>query len=274
MFDALGPQMVAPCLASSGSPRVILWGDSHANEWVPALDAWTKGSQGWVVEQLTRAACPPVVGVVPRKLDGGVYTHCSEFNGAAMKRILGTREPKVVVLAANWALRIGFRFDQRNIAPRPFIDVRSQTSAEAERALEGAMQETLGALQRARIPVVLVLQSPVFERLPATCVIQLGPARCRLTPEQVTAQTGRANAILRRTASRFSNVTVLDPALILCSSQGCPATIAGRIAYYDSDHVAATTAASRRSLAIWAARLEQARASVPAAASPARSNKR
>jgi hypothetical protein len=53
-------------------------------------------------------------------------------------------------------------------------------------------------------------------------------------------------------------VTVLDPALILCSSQGCPATIAGRVAYYDSDHVAATTAASPRSLAIWTARLEQA----------------
>ncbi len=53
--------VIQPCQygASKAAVRVALWGDSHALQWLPALDKAGR-QEGWAVTALTKTACPSV----------------------------------------------------------------------------------------------------------------------------------------------------------------------------------------------------------------------
>ena len=56
----------AACLLGARSPaaryQVVLWGDSHAAQFAPAVDAIGRGL-GFTARQISEAACPPVPGI-------------------------------------------------------------------------------------------------------------------------------------------------------------------------------------------------------------------
>ena len=237
---------------------MIVWGDSHADQWVPAVTRWAAGTKDWKVEQLTRIVCPPVLGLSPMS-KGVVDPPCPKFNDAVIRRIEATKEPVIVVLAARWAPRIGIQIFEDEVASQMFIDVHAQTAAEAQKAFQVGLRNTLERLNRLKIPTVLVLQSPVPERVPATCVYRIGADKCGLARNRLLRQTAVVDAIIRDVASTGANSAILDPVTFLCTERECPAVIDGRVAYYDQVHVAASTAQSPGSLAIWASKLDAAR---------------
>jgi SGNH domain-containing protein len=54
------------CLASGQSSRLVLWGDSIAHRLAPALQRWASRHSAPIgIDVLTKAACPPLVGVLP-----------------------------------------------------------------------------------------------------------------------------------------------------------------------------------------------------------------
>lgn len=54
------------CLASGSGPKVLLWGDSHADQWAPALDSWAD-KHGWQVEQMTNGRLPSLARANARR---------------------------------------------------------------------------------------------------------------------------------------------------------------------------------------------------------------
>lgn len=106
--------LVPACLAPPGAPRVIVWGDSHADQWVPAVTQWATGTREWKVEQLTRMVCPPVLGLSPMS-KGVVDPPCPKFNDAVIRRIEDAKEPVIVVLAARWGPRVGIQIFEDEI---------------------------------------------------------------------------------------------------------------------------------------------------------------
>lgn len=240
----------ARCLGNGKRPEIVLWGDSHAGQWEPTLELWGRAN-GWQVEQLTRLACPPLLGLTPTGVGGEPYLACRESNRLALQRIIGSKSTKIVVLAANWQPRIGS--DARRNADRPtsFFDYRAVSSAQSAVAMRQGLAATLDALERARIPVVMVLQTPFPGRLVAVCIVRVGREKCSLSPASLEGQVSAVDRIILDVARNRPGVHPLDPAEILCDSTGCPAEIDGRIAYYDEDHVATSVAVLPRSVAAW-----------------------
>ncbi|MEO5706981.1 MAG: acyltransferase family protein [Alteraurantiacibacter sp.] len=244
------------CWAAAGNPRVVVWGDSQANQWVSAIAQWAS-SGNWQVEQLTRAQCPPVLGLMPMR-DGVADPGCADFNLSVMRRLEQTTEPLVVVLSARWGPRLGLRNLPGEDPAQMYIDVEARDAAQAQSAMERGLQEIVERLARRGIPLVLVMQSPVFERAPATCVYRIGADRCWLPVADLRAQTDAANQIIAAAGSSYPGASILDPTAFLCNSQGCPPEIDGKIAYADIIHVANSAAMSHGSIALWTARLDEA----------------
>lgn len=140
-----------------------------------------------------------------------------------------------------------------------FIDVHAHSTVEAQKALRAGLRSTLERLARHNIPTVLVLQSPVPERVPATCVYRIGADKCGLARNRLRRQTAVVDAIIAGVAATGANSATLDPAAFLCNPRECPAVIDGRVAYYDLVHVAASATRSPRSMAEWTSKLDAAR---------------
>jgi peptidoglycan/LPS O-acetylase OafA/YrhL len=85
------------CLLVRGSgPRVLLWGDSHANHYVPAILNRRDRLRSTIL-QYTSAACLPLLDTtLPRR------PYC-EANNAYVLDIIRRYDIERVVLAANWA---------------------------------------------------------------------------------------------------------------------------------------------------------------------------
>jgi len=77
----------------SATPEFVLWGDSHAMSWLPALEAQCK-RHGTSLMAVTRFMTPPIVGFEPTQWD--------QFNEKVLA-YLETRPAPVVILAGHWS---------------------------------------------------------------------------------------------------------------------------------------------------------------------------
>ena len=252
----------AGCLAPDGAPRVVLWGDSHADQWAPALQRWTENRAGWRLERLTRQACPPLVGLSPmhaaKGLQGADPT-CRPFNDFAVSR-LGGGAPTVVVLAANWAPRAGLGAFPANRPSDRYFDSAAGSVRDSVQALEGGLRATFEALAEHRVPAVIVLQSPYWEWQPAKCLARRPEADCAVAETAFRERVAIVNDAIVRVAASFPQARVVNPADFLCERGRCSGRVAGRVGYYDEAHVAASVASGPAAMRVWRPALDGAAA--------------
>ena len=100
--DATGPQFrhVRSCLVgSSGDPRVLVWGDSHASMLAPAAE-WTATAAQRTALVLGNPSCPPLLGL---DVEYFVVRTCAE-NNRDIVRWLNAPSSSIggVLLPARW----------------------------------------------------------------------------------------------------------------------------------------------------------------------------
>ena len=154
--DAVDPEL-HPCSfgAPDGATHVVLFGDSHALQWLPALAA--AGSEaGWRVTALTKAACPPSEVEFGRK-EVGAAASCSTWRGRALDW-LASESPDVVLLTG---------------AGRVYnlLDARGQRLSDeaALAAWRQGLAAILEALPEGSAAVVLA-DTPLMRRNPVSCL--------------------------------------------------------------------------------------------------------
>lgn len=257
------PSIAVPsaCLGSGSRPKIVLWGDSHADQWAPALENWA-GQKGWQVEQITRAACPPLLSLTPTAVGGGPDLACRKFNRAVWERIEGSTNRTIVVLAANWAPRLGIADNPTDNRGTPFFDYGANDLAQSAAAMRRGLASTLDGLAQNKIPAIVLLQTPVPGRMASVCVVRIGAEKCSLSPELLNRQISTVGSLIRDISRTRAGVQLLDPAGILCGPAGCPAEIEGHIAYYDADHVSKSAATSSHSMVAWDKALSAAAKSI------------
>lgn len=240
----------------------VLWGDSHADQWAPALQRWSESRAGWRLERLTRQACPPLVGLSPmhaaKGLQGADPT-CRPFNDFAVSR-LGGGAPTVVVLAANWAPRAGLGAFPANRPSDRYFDSAAGSVRDSVQALEGGLRATLEALAEHRVPAVIVLQSPYWEWQPAKCLARRPEADCAVAETAFRERVAIVNDAIVRVAASFPQARVVNPADFLCERGRCSGRVAGRVGYYDEAHVAASVASGPAAMRVWRPALDGAAA--------------
>jgi hypothetical protein len=77
---------------------VVLFGDSHAAMWFPAMDQIANATR-WRLEALTKVTCPPVELSFWSPVLGRPYRECDQWRADMLQRIRSER-PAVVVLGA------------------------------------------------------------------------------------------------------------------------------------------------------------------------------
>jgi hypothetical protein len=184
---------------------VVLWGDSHAYAWRPYAN------RIGAVRQLTRGNCPPSAGD-PRG------TPCAQFDALAVDE---AQHARVVVLAAYWERYIN-----------------GKRANEARNGIRSALAAVAPHVDR----VILLGPTPTLPHTPQKCIAKDQIAACHQTRMDFDREALASRTMLREAASRYPNVTYLDPADYFCTPTDCPMLRGGRSLYWDANHISASAA--------------------------------
>ena len=97
-LDSYLSSVVASCTFgdTTSSTSVVLFGDSHAAMWFPAVDG-AANALGWKLLTLTKATCPPLDVPVFSPVLGRAFTECTQWRANVLARIAAVK-PALVIL--------------------------------------------------------------------------------------------------------------------------------------------------------------------------------
>jgi peptidoglycan/LPS O-acetylase OafA/YrhL len=215
----------------SAPPSFILWGDSHAESMMPALDgaARVKDRAGWFAGN---GSCPPLMGV-----DQPEAPRCKAFNDAVLK-LATSKDINEVFLHCRWAEYAG-------AAPfiaedRPIVLNDNRMPNDNLSVFARGLTRTVQMLTAAHKKVVIIASVPEFrEAVPeALARIALSGSQRDIRPTRA-AYLARQHAVFDVFAhlqSKFE-VTIIYPHELLCASGTCEAERDGRPLYRDFHHL-------------------------------------
>ncbi len=184
---------------------LVVFGDSHAMTWMPALDIYGR-QVGYRVLTLYKTACAiPSLEIVALV---GPYPQCAAWRANALRYIQALR-PAAVVTASSRAFTT---FDAHWLA---------------------ALRTTMVALKKAGAPVVEIGRYPALSQDPRLCL-----TRPHADPSSCTGSFSAGNEDrAERTVVEGVGVKSIDIEPWYCADGRCPAIIDKRIAYGDRDHL-------------------------------------
>ena len=221
----------------AGDTNVVLVGDSHALQWLPAFEALGQ-TEGWAVRLWTKSTCPILDAVVYNRVLERRYTECEQWRRSVMDAIASIRDVNLVVLARSQGY-YKFVLDEADGILSP---------AAAEPVWSAAAWRTFDALDDLANHTVLLVDTawPGFNVPDCLAEHSSDPEACAFGRE-----TGRRDGILleyEQGAAEAKGVAIIDPVPLVCPDDPCRAvTPEGVITYRDSHHLTATYA---RSLAV------------------------
>jgi hypothetical protein len=219
-----------------GATTVVLFGDSHAAQWLPALEQLA-GQRGWRLVSLTKSGCPPVARTVWNAVLKRGYRECDEWIPLALARV-AEEAPELVVVASARDYELMGDDGRRPLAERPA-------------AWRQGLASVLSAADRDADRVVLLGDTPRLGEDPVECLAARELIeRC---PSPRSEMVDPAYAELEVAAATEAGVAHASPTDWLCSDDACPLVMGDRLLYRDPQHLTAsfvTTLADRLAVAL------------------------
>jgi peptidoglycan/LPS O-acetylase OafA/YrhL len=229
LLDKAAKEIPACVYGDPDSPtHVVLFGDSHAMQYFPALESIAT-RRHWRLVMFTRSGCPPSDAHVMNPFGRKPYPECPAWREDVLRRIEQIERPDLVV--ASGSARYTVLRDGR------FLD-----RARSNQALLDGYAVTLARLRRAadRVAVIRDPARPPGD-VPSCVASNLHNLRAcafsdrggSVTPDPIV------------TGARRAGVTrILDPRERLCVRDLCPAVIGNVLVYRNSGHLTATYVAT------------------------------
>lgn len=207
------------------SKTVMLFGDSHAAQWFPALEA-AANRKGYRLIVRTRAGCP-WYSLRDFAVRGKTWPGCTTWQRARLNEIASLK-PDVLVLASI----------------ERFYRVRSGSTWLSERdsqsAINAAIISTLPELKAASSQVIVLHDTPHMDVDVPNCVARhlREPQKCAM-PRDKGFALGGADV---KAATTVPGIATLDLTPTLCgpAPRPCDVVRQGMVLYRDSNHVTAT----------------------------------
>jgi hypothetical protein len=210
---------------------VVLFGDSHAIQYAPALDVIAH-KRGWRLLVLTKSGCTPADVRTFNAQLRREYTECDTWRHHALHRIQEA-SPALVVT--------GNRATTRAVGPQGRM-----SAADSADALRDGYVRTLRRLEKTGAEVVTVADNPhPPEDVPACVSKSMDDLAACAFDEDDALDFDR---VAREAAAEVPGVHLADPAPMLCADGTCPAVIGNALVYRNGAHLTATYAAT---LADW-----------------------
>jgi peptidoglycan/LPS O-acetylase OafA/YrhL len=202
---------------------IVLFGDSHAMQWFPALEAAAKRRR-WRLVELTKAGCPPPLVRILLPGTPRQDPSCDIWRASALKRIERERPALVVV---GMSMRYTVLDGERRLA-----------RGESTRALGAAYTPALGRLRALAGRVAVLTDVPRPPKDIPSCV---SGAMRQLRRCAFARGPALANAFaIRDAAARVPGIDTLDATDRFCLPDLCPAVVGDVLVYRNSGHVTAS----------------------------------
>ncbi|MEU1971005.1 acyltransferase family protein [Microbacterium sp. NPDC019599] len=199
------------------APRIVLFGDSHAAHWFPAVEGFAS-THGYAVEVRTKSSCP--AADIESTREGAPYPACAEWRQTVIDAI--EEQHPALVLIVNYA----------DSALAPGVEDDAPT-------WDDALGRTLDAISA---PVAVIADTPDMREDPAPCLsAHLADAEACAQPRSIALDDPARKAELWATAER--GVPLLSFNDFLCDAESCPPILGDTLVYRDSHHLTAAFSA-------------------------------
>jgi peptidoglycan/LPS O-acetylase OafA/YrhL len=207
------------------SVTLALIGDSHADQFVPGLEAAVI-EKDWRLDVYTRGSCPFNALTVDH--DGFPNDACDERNEKVTAELLQNPPDAVLVAGSRYAV-----FQEQKPIP---------TLEESKPLLAQGYRDAWAPFVDAGIPVISIRDTPRPDVAVPDCVAQNETrlSECAMDRDAITWADGPELTA----ADGMDGVEVLDLTDKICPTDECPAVIGGVIIYRDGNHLTATYARS------------------------------
>ena len=230
------PEWEAACFPKEDRDSILLWGDSHAQHWAPAISALA-AQEGVTLASFSLGGCQPL----PRRSGNA---RCDRFYRDVEVHLDGwkaERRLRGVVLSARWADGTGAVplsvANQAEVRRTGFAESGVKNETEALALFELFLRRQLERLRLLDLRVLLVLPSPSQPFSAAHCLVMRAADQCFATVSGNERYSGAVKHVMRRLAAEFDNVRLFDPNDLLCDANRCPEIIDGVVVYSDDNHL-------------------------------------
>ena len=221
-FEINNNRPLCPRGDPDGDKTLVLIGDSHARQWVPALDTLAK-RYGYTAYFLIREGCPSS-DVTPWMVHGGPSTDCEAFQDWARQQV-EELQPDVVLLGSE-ANRRGFTSDDGTL-----VDDHAQMATMYKQGMEREIDYLSPHTQR----VIVIGDPPAVTEHPGRCLSERGATlESCLSPEDKLSLTF-IDAL--RQAAHDKGVEFVETASWFCADGLCPSVVGDYIAHRDRTHI-------------------------------------
>jgi peptidoglycan/LPS O-acetylase OafA/YrhL len=203
---------------------VVLFGDSHAMQWFPALNEIAK-ERDWRLVGLTKAACPPAEVHIYNATLRRSYRECDEWRERTLARIAQDENPDLVVTSSLPTYR-------------PRENGKRLDRDASEEAMVDGYASTLRKLRSTGARAVLIEDVPHPNKNIPECVSRsLDRLERCVTPRREALGYPNVNT---RAAKQVEGVSLIDPKPEVCLEKTCPAVIGDVLVYRNGAHLTAT----------------------------------
>ena len=209
----------------TGDTTMVLFGDSHSEHYVPALDSIAK-LRGWKLVSLTKSACPSVSVHTWNGQLGRQYSECDEWRQQSIDRIVRLK-PALVMIANTRAYEVVIG-DER---------LRTDLSEQARREWAAGLTRVVTAVRPSGARVIVMQNNPHPSFDISKCLVKHidNPAGCSKynmrAVDTVLATTERS------AVQGVSGVSYVSMNAVICDGAECPVLKDGIVRYQDGNHL-------------------------------------
>jgi peptidoglycan/LPS O-acetylase OafA/YrhL len=221
-------------------PKVLLWGDSHADHMMPTV---MEAFSDVAVYQLTMAGCIPVIGYESRGMPGTTKS-CPNFNERVLKEIIDLRKIglKGVVISARWENYLWHQSISAADQTTGMMPIDPQKVSLERSSMQANLDAQLRTLAKIGVRVAVLAPTPSLVYSAPQCIGLGRGVRCNVPRALNEALLADTTAALEEVVSRHPNARLVRLIDFFCDSQTCYAERDGKVLYFDDDHITATAA--------------------------------
>jgi hypothetical protein len=233
-LDFLGTVPGECAYGDPASPTtVVLFGDSHAAQWLPALEQLAT-ERDWRLVSITKSGCPVVDATVWNAPLKRPYRECDTWRKMALDRI-AVEYPVLTFVAS--AREYELVADGHH---RPLMATPS--------AWQDALTRTLQDVMVSSGKVILLADTPILATDPAECLS--AHHRVDACPAPSADALDPAYSSLEAAAAEAAGASLVSMNDFICPGDFCPLVVGTTLAFRDEQHL---TASYARLLAPWLA---------------------
>jgi peptidoglycan/LPS O-acetylase OafA/YrhL len=206
---------------AGSSTTVVLFGDSHAAQWFPALERLA-GERAWRLISLTKSGCTPAWITVWNTNMKRAYTECDDWRQRVSERV-AAEQPDLVIVASS----------------HPYRSAGSGGPADPDGGigLAAGLAETLDRLVPLAATVALIGDTPKWDLDPPDCLSSNLDDTLACT-EPRAAMVDEAWLAEETTIAAEHGAAFVDPTNWACPTDPCTTVIGRYLVYRDQHHLA------------------------------------